>query len=144
MGGGTSASVAQAGAAAIAQRRLVEREAARRRTSEVAQQGLEILWAKYGEPALAIIEGPTQPGVIDVGECLMAKVRSSRLVISDKPKSSLLGFCVPPAGDSPVVAESQPLPEGPRLRTPVSHIAYRFGGVVHAQTFGDTEPVVLP
>merc|ERR1712113_1222299 len=118
-----------ADAAAREQRRLMEREASRRRTAEASDNGLEIIWARYGDPALAVMEGHAGAGVIDVTDCLMAKVRSSKLFISDRPKSSLLGFCVPP------VHECYREVEGPMssVRARVLHVAYHYGGVAHAR-----------
>lgn len=134
---------AAAAAAAAEQRRLVEREATRRRVAEAASQGLEIVWAKYGDLSLAVKEGPAELGVIDVTGCLMAKVRESRLLISDRPKSALLGFCVPPPRPLPASAGGVTA-QSCQLRARVLHVVYRFGGAIHARTFGDTEAVVLP
>lgn len=118
-------------ATAREQRQLVEREAARRRSSEVAQRGLEVTSAMYGDPAHVASPGAAAaPGVIDVTDCLMARVRQSRLHISGAPKSSLLGFCNPVPGRTG--------------RSPLLHIRYRFGGIEYARTFGDTDVVVLP
>lgn len=134
-----SAAAAEAGQAeqdkAARQRRLVEREAARRRGEEAAQHGLEILCARYGAAGRVGASGTGPPaGVIDVTDCLMSKVRRSRLVISDTPKSSLLGFCDPRAGGADA-----------SRRVPLAlFVRYRFGGAEHERTFGDTEPMLLP
>mmetsp|Transcript_158799 Transcript_158799/g.509044 ORF Transcript_158799/g.509044 Transcript_158799/m.509044 type:complete len:598 (+) Transcript_158799:119-1912(+) len=148
--GGASAGAARAGegdgevdvgaiaaAEAQEQRRLVEREAARCRSREEGARGLEILRACYGEAAAAASAAAGAPlraagagpgAAVDVTDCLMAKVRQSRLYISDAPKYTLLGFYNPSQGGS----------------APVLHIRYRFGGVEHERTFGDTEIVLLP
>lgn len=126
------AAAAAAAAAAREQRQLIEREALRKRSSEEAQHGLVILQARYGDPELVEGAGPDEAtgvgvGVIDVTECLMARVSLSRLQISETPKASLLGFCNPRGRGSCAL-----------------HIRYRFGGMEYARTFGDTEAVVLP
>eukprot|EP00929_Paragymnodinium_shiwhaense_P089863 TRINITY_DN50064_c0_g1_i1.p1 TRINITY_DN50064_c0_g1~~TRINITY_DN50064_c0_g1_i1.p1 ORF type:complete len:563 (+),score=59.28 TRINITY_DN50064_c0_g1_i1:89-1777(+) len=119
-----------ASATSSQQRRMVQRDADRRRTHEEAAGGLEVLCARYGDAAVIDNEGATSREVIDVTACLMAKVRDSRLEIGAAPKSSLIGFCDPRSD-----ASRPP----PRL-----YIRFRYGGVEYSRTFSDTEAVVLP
>jgi len=126
------ATAAEEAAALEEQRRLVAGEAARRRAEEVAVRGLEILSARYGDPALVAAPGPPGPGVLDVTDCVMAKVRGSQLCISAAPKASLLGFGAPRPG--------APAAAGP----PALHVRYLFGATEHSRLFGETEAVLLP
>lgn len=136
--------VAAAAVRAAEQRQLIEREAQRRRSTEVAQHGLEIVRSLYG-PASAFAGGRAPAadavlpaGVQDVTDCLMAKVRRSRLSISGTSKASLLGFHDPGADDG----------RGGRMPDPnqglTLFVSYRFGGVEHSRIFDDLEPVLLP
>ncbi|CAE7667629.1 unnamed protein product [Symbiodinium pilosum] len=110
------------------QRAFLAGEAARRRKDEEDINGLVILAAHYG-PGSALQNGMSNQGlsqargVIDVTNCLMAKVRDSRLQISSAPKSTLLGFgqCQEDSAD------------------PVLHIRYRFGGNVFSRSFGERD-----
>lgn len=117
-----------AAAAAREQQKLVAQEALRRRTEEAAHRGLEIVWAKYGDPKYVAEKGASCEGMVDVTDCIMAKVRQSQLHISNAPKSSLFGFYDPSDGAG----------------SPVLQICYRFGGVEYTHVFGNTEAVVLP
>ncbi|CAE8619204.1 unnamed protein product, partial [Polarella glacialis] len=125
-------------AEALEQRALVSREAARRRAEEEARNGLVILFATYGEKPTdedSVLRGSS---VLDVTDCLQARVRQSQLHISDAPKATLLGFCrLASQGDaasglSEIVSEA------------VLQISYRFGAIEYSRTFGDRDPVILP
>lgn len=120
----------EAGGEAEEQRRLVAGEAQRRRSEEASVRGLEILSARYGDPALVAAPGPPGPGVVDVTDCLMAKVRRSRLAVSSAPKSTLLGFRDPRGASA--------------LEPPALCVRYRFGPGEYSRVFGDEEPVLLP
>lgn len=128
----------EAAAEAAAARKLMSRDAARQRTSEEAINGLVIIQAKYGDPACATIFGPlvASEAVLDVTDCLMAKVRGSKLQISDAPKSSLLGFHrvfpVPGAALPDVTLQ------------PVLHVWYSFGGLQYSRSFGERDILLLP
>jgi len=122
-----AAAAAQASvAAAKEQRRLVSGEAARRRGEEELRQGLVILRAAYGDAEHVEDLDNRINSVIDVTDCLMAKVRQSQLHLSDAPKSSLLGFHEISGSPS------------------VLRIHYRYGRTEHTRTFKDKEPVLLP
>lgn len=96
-----------------------------------AVAGLAVLAARYGDPDLAGVEGGGA-GVVDVTDCLMARVRNSRLHLSNAPKSTLLGFVDPrPAAQA-------------QERPPVLFIRYRFGQTERERVFGDTDVVLLP
>lgn len=126
VGGGPDEPAAVAVTIASEQRLMVQRDATRNRSLEETQNGLVITLARYG--TANTVSGACS-SAIDVTDCLMAKVRRSRLHISDAPKSTLLGFNVPDASAA-----------GPQ----VLYVRYRFGGVEQEQTFGDTAVVMLP
>eukprot|EP00928_Gymnodinium_smaydae_P054878 TRINITY_DN38575_c0_g1_i1.p1 TRINITY_DN38575_c0_g1~~TRINITY_DN38575_c0_g1_i1.p1 ORF type:complete len:592 (-),score=113.05 TRINITY_DN38575_c0_g1_i1:90-1784(-) len=116
-------------------RNLVTRDAQRRRSEEASIRGLEILHARYGRSARLREATALEDDVVDVTECLMAKVRQSRLQISDAPKATILGFG----------GASAPSRDNGRERRPLQlYVHYRFGGVEHDRIFGETEPVHLP
>merc|ERR1712085_99937 len=104
--------------------------------------GLEIVRALHGRASA--FAGGTAPaeaavsksGVLDVTTCLMAKVRRSRLSISDTSKASLMGFTDP----GPADGRNQTDAEEARAL----YVQYRFGGVEHSRVFGDREAVLLP
>ncbi|CAE7840320.1 unnamed protein product [Symbiodinium sp. CCMP2592] len=112
-------------AEAFRQRAFLTGEAARRRKEEEDVNGLVILSAHYGSKAAmqnGLKHGLSEAkGVIDVTNCLMAKVRHSQLQISSAPKSTLLGF-------------GRPEEDG---ADPVLHISYRFGGADFGRSFGE-------
>lgn len=116
---------------ACEQRLLIAGEAERRRSEEVARRGLEILAARYGDRDYVALEEGCK--ILDVSNCLMARVRRSRLHLSGTSKGTLPGFYDPRGVGS---CEGQ--------AAPVLFIRYRFGGVEREQTFGDLEPVLLP
>lgn len=126
---------------AFEQRQLLGREASRRRVEEEANGGLVILLAQYGDAAqvglrrpLASAVAKAQDGaVLDVTDCLMAKVRNSKLHISDAPKSTLLGF----HNVGGIESESN-------NAQPMLHIWYTFGGIQHSRAFGNRDIVLLP
>jgi len=127
-------------AAAIAgeQRRLIAGEAERRRNEEVARRGLEILTARYGDRNFVSLEDSNGGcRAVDVSNCLMARVRHSRLHLSGSSKSTLPGFYHPHDAER---SEGQAAHQA----APVLFIRYRFGGIEREQTFGDLEPVLLP
>eukprot|EP00927_Polykrikos_kofoidii_P055657 TRINITY_DN49873_c0_g1_i1.p1 TRINITY_DN49873_c0_g1~~TRINITY_DN49873_c0_g1_i1.p1 ORF type:complete len:600 (-),score=83.50 TRINITY_DN49873_c0_g1_i1:331-2130(-) len=147
------------------QQRLMADEAERRRCVEAAQQGLEILAGWYGDPGAVLAAarqqrssasaetafsaasphsqattavgtmGAGHAAIINVADALMAKVRKSRLHLSDASKSTLLGFCDPRPHSAFANSSEGAL---------VLFIRYRFGCVEHERTFGDADVVVLP
>mmetsp|Transcript_10094 Transcript_10094/g.22343 ORF Transcript_10094/g.22343 Transcript_10094/m.22343 type:complete len:601 (-) Transcript_10094:54-1856(-) len=132
--------------AAAEQRALLAGEAAKRRSTEAACNGLEIVRAFYGHPD-AVRETSLPAGredVIDVTDCLMAKVRNSSLQISSAPKSTLLGFYYASErpGDPGLSSSSAPPPAPTVL--PILHVVYKFGGVEHSRSYQDTESFILP
>lgn len=144
------AAAAEAESAAEEQRRLLAPVATRRRIEEAAQHGLEIICARYGDPQ-CVPEAPVGGaqleansarrrigyGAVDVTDCLMAKVRNSRLHLSDASKASLIGFHDLCGAGVSGTSDAAPV-------DPVLYVRYRFGGVEHTQTFQDTEAVSLP
>lgn len=129
-----SEQAATTAAMATEQRRLIASEAERRRSEEVARRGLEILAARYGDRDYVSLEDSNGGcRVVDVSNCLMARVRHSRLHLSGTSKGTLPGFHDP---RGTAICEGQ--------AAPVLFIRYRFGGVEREQTFGDLEPVLLP
>eukprot|EP00747_Dinoflagellata_sp_TGD_P183805 gnl/TRDRNA2_/TRDRNA2_38954_c0_seq1.p1 gnl/TRDRNA2_/TRDRNA2_38954_c0~~gnl/TRDRNA2_/TRDRNA2_38954_c0_seq1.p1 ORF type:complete len:582 (+),score=80.45 gnl/TRDRNA2_/TRDRNA2_38954_c0_seq1:154-1899(+) len=121
------------------QQGLIRREAERRRSEETACRGLEIVCARFGDP-LHVCDKHDSTGsrVIEVTDCLMAKVRRSQLYISTAPKSSLLGFYDPVA-----CSDGQGNKADSSSRS-VLWIHYRFGGRDYRRTFQDCEAVLLP
>jgi len=110
------------------ERELIKHEAQCRYNEETACKGLVIMSALYGDPE-AIKSGENLSSIIDVTNCLMARVHHSRMNISSVPKSSLLGF------------HNLCLPHG---KKPVLVVRYIYGEVVYEQTFANTDALSLP